>query len=215
MNANVMLLWWAEVAGRGLKELIAFTFDRCEISSRGTVADPFQYCSKQSKVGSCSVSGSAGLGPMAPERARLLGRWSTSRTYTEVSDCKNSRARLNELAGGVTAVLFLKMLRIDEPFLDEVGLSGRRLASSLRSREFNEYWDATSLEGGLASGCSGERGVCGMLSGVEGRRSSALGSRKMPFGACVLSRSSVLMKLIAIKSSPVLEGAAKEVQISI
>ena len=99
-------------------------------------------------------------------------------------------------------MLFLKILRIDEAFLEGDGLSGRRLASSLISKELKEYCDATSLEGGLASGGSGVCGVCGMLTAVEGRSSSAFGSRKMPFGACVLSKSSALMKLIAMKSSP-------------
>ena len=96
-------------------------------------------------------------------------------------------------------MVFRNRLRIEAALLP--GLSGRRLASSFISKEFMERWEEISLDGGLREICSADCGVDDSLSVVDGRRSSELGSRKIPFGACVLSRSSALMKLIATKSS--------------
>jgi len=54
--------------------------------------------------------------------------------------------RADTLRGGVGIVLFRNSLRMEEAF--ELGLSGRRLASSFRSSEFIEGWDDTSLDAG-------------------------------------------------------------------
>lgn len=100
-------------------------------------------------------------------------------------------------------VLFRNRFRIED-FLP--GLSGRRLASSFTSSELIERWDDMPLEAGLTEDWSKECGFDASLSAVSGRRSSMLGSRKMPLGACVRSRSSALMKLMATK--PSLEGSS-------
>jgi hypothetical protein len=148
LNANMMLLWHAEMARRFIQEFIAFAFHRTKILFQSIVTYSFQYCAKEMIIGSCSVTTYTVLMFVAVWSWRTnIREFCCRRAYQVLARIKFTWKRSDELCGGVGIVAFRKRLRIEEAFL--LGLSGRRLASSFTSRECIERWDDMSLDAGL------------------------------------------------------------------